>query len=174
MHLKKKPQSTIWPASTDHSSLSPSTGPSTCQTSDIRYPVRRWINTCRGGRSQAALLPEATPCLTSDQWLANAAGHVMNGNRVAPFSTSQGGGRHVSMYTMPMWTGRDIHEDTHEDDTGVKREHSDYGAQGSRGKVRMSRGKWPLASRPQRLCEDRTWVFTGTGHLGQRSGARHG
>ena len=32
----------------------------------------------------------------------------------------------MSMYTMPTWTGRDIHEDTREDDTGVKREQSDY------------------------------------------------
>lgn len=47
----------------------------------------------------------------------------------------------MSTHTMPAWTGRDTHEDTREDDTGVKTEQSDYGAQGPRGKVRMSCGK---------------------------------
>ena len=42
--------------------------------SDIRYPVEKWITTCRRGRSQAALLLEARPCPTSAEWSSHRCG----------------------------------------------------------------------------------------------------
>ena len=92
--------------------------------SDICYPVKKWINTCRWGRSQAAPLLEARPCPTSAEWSSHRCGPRDEWKQGCPSSVLPKCGAAMCPHTQCLRGQGETHMKTHVKTTRVWRQSS--------------------------------------------------